>query len=141
MLHNRVLLIGLLVVMCMSAVTTANPINDAFNDINYAPDAGYYTGRWFGSGEDTFVSVQGLFGSILAPFEELLGSWTFVIIWGTLIMGIYLHTRESTLPFVVGILSGSILAYLMGESGIMIMYLTLGFAGAGILAKALLGKR
>lgn len=138
---RRVSLIGLLVVMCISTVTAANPINDAFNDINYAPDAGYYTGRWFGAGEDTFVSVQGLFGSILEPFVELLGSWTFVIIWGTLIMGIYLHTRESTLPFVVGILSGSLLAYLMGESGITIMYLTLGFAGAGILAKALLGKR
>jgi len=41
---RRVLLIGLLVVMCMSTVTAANPIIDAFNNISYSPDAGYYTG-------------------------------------------------------------------------------------------------
>lgn len=103
------------------------------------PEGGYYTGHWFTADED-LLDVGGLFGSILDPLVALLGSWVFVIIWSTFVMAFYLRTQDTTLPFVVGILSGGMMAYLLGEEGLIILMITMAFAGGGILAKTILGR-
>ncbi len=119
---------------------TVNPrpvIRDEYFD--WSPETGYYTGLWFDRNED-FINVEGLFGSLMIPFTTIIGSWFFIIIWGTLVMGLYLHTQDTTLPFVIGILLGSVISISAGADGITIMYLTMAFAGGGILAKLLLGR-
>ncbi len=106
----------------------------------WTPETGFYTGLWFDR-EDDFINVEGLFGSIAEPFTAIIGSWFFVVIWGTLVMGLYLHTQDTTLPFVIGILLGSVISVSAGADGITVMYLTMAFAGGGVLAKLLLGRQ
>lgn len=135
------LFIALMLLLSIIAGASAVDVSEVLQDIDYNPEAGYYTSYWFNADDEFFVSVTGLFHSVFLPVQNILGTWVFVVIWGTLIMGIYLHTQETTLPFVVGIITGSMIAWLLGESGVLVAYLTLGFAGAGILTKALLGRR
>jgi PKD repeat protein len=103
------------------------------------PETGYYTGYWFNR-EGSFIDVHGLFFSLLLPLTQIFGSWVFLIIWGTLCMGFYLYTQDTTMPFIVGVLGGSMMAFLMGEDALVVMLLTMAFAGGGILAKVLLGR-
>ncbi len=76
----------------------------------------------------------------MLPLTQIFGSWVFLIIWGTLCMGFYLYTQDTTMPFIVGVLGGSMMAFLMGEDALVVMLLTMAFAGGGILAKVLLGR-
>ena len=47
-------------------------------------------------------------------------------------MGIYLHSQDTTLPFVVGILLlGAVISLSAGADGATVMYLTMAFAGGG----------
>lgn len=123
-------LVLLVLVTCVSA----------YSGFNYSPETGYYTGNWFNR-ENDFINVEALFSTLLQPFTAIIGNWFFMIIWGTIIMGIYLHTQETTLPFVIGILLGAGLSLYMGVEAATIMYLTMAFAGGGILAKLLLGRQ
>lgn len=84
--------------------------------------------------------TYGLFFAIMLPLTQIFGSWVFLIIWGLLCMGLYLYTQDTTMPFIIGILGGSMMAFLMGEDGLVVMLLLLAFAGGGILAKVLLGR-
>ena len=131
------LLVGLLGV----PVGAFEPLEEERGEyFDWSPETGYYTGLWFDRNED-FINVEGLFSSTVAPFTAIIGSWFFIIIWGTLVMGLYLHTQDTTLPFVVGILLGSVVSVSAGADGITIMYLTMAFAGGGILTKVLLGRQ
>ena len=103
------------------------------------PETGYYTSYWF-SRDSGFIDVHGLFFSLMLPLTQIFGSWVFLIIWGTLCMGFYLYTQDTTMPFIVGVLGGSMMAFLMGEDALVVMLLTMAFAGGGILAKVLLGR-
>lgn len=103
------------------------------------PETGYYTSYWFNR-EGSFIDVHGLFFALMLPLTQIFGSWVFLIIWGTLCMGLYLYTQDTTMPFIVGILGGSMMAFLMGEDALVVMLLTMAFAGGGILAKVLLGR-
>jgi len=42
---------------------------------------------------------------------------------------------------VVGVLGGAMMAFLMGADAVVVVSLTMAFAGAGILTKVLLGRR
>jgi len=64
----------------------------------------------------------------------------FLIIWGAIAMAFYIYTQDSTMPFVVGVLSGAILQVLMSADAKIVMVLTMVFLGGGILAKVLLGR-
>ncbi len=103
------------------------------------PETGYYTSYWFNR-DSGFIDVHGLFFSLMLPLTQIFGSWVFLIIWGTLCMGFYLYTQDTTMPFIVGVLGGSMRAFLMGEDALVVMLLTMAFAGGGILAKVLLGR-
>jgi PKD repeat protein len=103
------------------------------------PETGYYTSYWFNR-EGSFIDVHGLFFALMLPLTQIFGSWVFLIIWGTLCMGLYLYTQDTTMPFIVGILGGAMMAFLMGEDALVVMLLTMAFAGGGILAKVLLGR-
>ncbi len=105
----------------------------------WSPETGYYTGYWFNR-DAGFINVEGLFSAILLPFTALIGQWFFMIVWGTLVMGMYLHSQDTTLPFVVGILLGAVISLSAGADGVTVMYLTMAFAGGGVLAKVLLGR-
>ena len=107
--------------------------------LQWSPDTGYYTGYWFNRDAD-FINVEGLFSAILLPFTALIGQWFFMILWGTLVMGMYLHSQDTTLPFVIGILLGAVISMSAGADGVTVMYLTMAFAGGGVLAKVLLGR-
>ena len=107
--------------------------------LQWSPETGYYTGYWFNR-DAGFINVEGLFSAILLPFTALIGQWFFMIVWGTLVMGIYLHSQDTTLPFVVGILLGAVISLSAGADGVTVMYLTMAFAGGGVLAKVLLGR-
>ncbi len=105
----------------------------------WSPETGVYTGDWFNRNSD-FINVEGLFSSILRPFTNLIGEWFFMIVWGTIVMGMYLHSQDTTLPFVIGILLGAVISLSAGADGVTVMYLTMAFAGGGVLAKVLLGR-
>lgn len=107
--------------------------------IDWSPETGYYTGLWFDRHHD-FIDVDGLFGSLMMPITLLIGSWAFMVVWGTICMGLYLYTQDTTLPFVVGILFGAVLSTVLGSDAITVMYITMAFAGAGVLAKVVLGR-
>ena len=118
-------------------VVPSKPVPDS--SFQWSLDTGYYTSMWFNR-ENDFINVEGLFSSILLPFTALIGSWFFMIIWGTIVMGIYLHSQDTTLPFVIGILLGAVISLSAGADGVTVMYLTMAFAGGGVLAKVLLGR-
>ena len=103
------------------------------------PETGYYTSYWFNR-DGGFIDVHGLFFSLMLPLTALIGQWFFLIIWGTLVMGMYLHSQDTTLPFVIGILLGAVISLSAGADGVTVMYLTMAFAGGGVLAKVLLGR-
>ena len=118
-------------------VVPSKPVPDS--SFQWSLDTGYYTSMWFNR-ENDFINVEGLFSSILLPFTALIGSWFFMIVWGTIVMGMYLHTQDTTLPFVIGILLGAVISISAGAEGATVMYLTMAFAGGGVLAKLLLGR-
>lgn len=120
-------------------VSSLPPLVDFPVAPQWDPETGFYTGYWF-SRDNDFIDIHGLFHSLLLPLTMIFGSWTFLIIWGTFCMGLYLYTQDTTLPFVVGVLTGSMMAFLMGEDAIVVMLLTMAFCGGGILAKVLLGR-
>jgi len=126
---RRVLIILLLLTSLVGGVVA----------FEWLPETGVYTGDWFNRDSD-FINVEGLFSSILRPFTNLIGEWFFMIVWGTLVMGIYLHSQDTTLPFVIGILLGAVISLSVGADGVTVMYLTMAFAGGGVLAKVLLGR-
>ena len=119
---------------------TPIPTTPTATNISWSPETGYYTSQWFNRGAD-FINVEGLFASLLLPFTALIGQWFFMIVWGTIVMGIYLHTQDTTLPFVIGILLGAVMSLSAGADSTVIMYITMAFAGGGVLAKLLLGRR
>ena len=108
--------------------------------IRWDPEHGYYTRWWFIPSETGFINVYGFFYSLTLPVTALIGDLFFFIIWATICMGLYLYTQGTELPFVVGVLSGALMAGLMGEDALLVMTLTMVFAGGGILTKALLGR-
>ena len=126
---RRVMMIALLLTCLVSGAVA----------FEWLPETGVYTGDWFNRNSD-FINVEGLFSSILRPFTNLIGEWFFMIVWGTIVMGIYLHSQDTTLPFVIGILLGAVISLSAGADGVTVMYLTMAFAGGGVLAKVLLGR-
>ncbi|NLZ31394.1 MAG: PKD domain-containing protein [Methanomicrobiales archaeon] len=118
---------------------TPIPTTPISTNTSWSPETGYYTSQWFNRGAD-FINVEGLFASLLLPFTALIGQWFFMIVWGTIVMGIYLHSQDTTLPFVIGILLGAVISLSAGADGVTVMYLTMAFAGGGVLAKVLLGR-
>ncbi|MFA5407574.1 MAG: hypothetical protein WC343_02260 [Bacilli bacterium] len=106
---------------------------------SWDPETGYYTGYWF-SRDNDFIDVHGLFYSLMLPLTGVFGGWVYLMMWGTFCMALYLWTQDTTLPFVVGVLTGSMVAFLMGEDVAVVMLMTMAFAGWGILAKVLLGR-
>ena len=132
MMASRLLILLALLVLCVvpaSANTTWT----------WDPETGYYTGYWF-SRDNDFIDVHGLFYSLMLPLTGVFGGWVYLMMWGTFCMALYLWTQDTTLPFVVGVLTGSMVAFLMGEDVAIVMLLTMAFAGGGILAKVLLGR-
>jgi hypothetical protein len=128
---NRLLII---LALCLLAAPVA-----AVDTFSWSPETGYYTGYWFDTDKD-FIDVNGLFYSLMLPLTQTFGAWTFFIIWASFCMAFYLYTQDTTMPFVIGIISGAMMAFLMGEDAVPIMLLTMAFAGGGILAKILLGR-
>lgn len=128
---NRLLII---LTLCLLAAPVA-----AADTFSWSPETGYYTGYWFDTDKD-FINVNGLFYSLMLPLTQIFGAWTFFIIWASFCMAFYLYTQDTTMPFVIGIISGAMMSFLMGEDAIPIMLLTMAFAGGGVLAKVLLGR-
>lgn len=129
----RVLPILILLLLCVVPVT-ANSTTWSWD-----PETGYYTGYWF-SRDNDFIDVHGLFYSLMLPLTGVFGGWVYLMMWGSFCMALYLWTQDTTLPFVVGVLTGSMVAFLMGEDVAIVMLLTMAFAGGGILTKVLLGR-
>jgi len=128
---NRLLII---LALCLLATPVA-----AADTFSWSPETGYYTGYWFDTDKD-FIDVNGLFYSLMLPLTQTFGAWTFFIIWASFCMAFYLYTQDTTMPFVIGIIAGAMMSFLMGEDAVPIMLLTMAFAGGGILAKILLGR-
>jgi len=131
---RKQLLFLLLLALCAVPVTAAG--GETFD---WDPETGYYTGYWF-SRDNDFIDVHGLFYSLMLPLTAIFGSWLWVVMWGSFCMALYLYTQDSTLPFVIGVLTGSMMAFLMGEDGVVVLLLTMAFCGGGILTKVLLGR-
>jgi len=131
---RKQLLFLLLLALCAVPVTAAG--GETFD---WDPETGYYTGYWF-SRDNEFIDVHGLFYSLMLPLTAVFGGWTFFIMWASFCMAFYLYTQDSTMPFVVGVLGGAMMAFLMGEDAAVVMLLTMAFAGGGVLAKVLLGR-
>ena len=115
------------------------PPSPGSSTLSWDPAHGYYT-RWWFQPENDFINPYGLFHSLLLPLTATLGSYVFLIIWGAIAMAFYIYTQDSTMPFVVGVLSGAILQVLMSADAKIVMVLTMVFLGGGILAKVLLGR-
>jgi hypothetical protein len=137
--------------LILSPVAAVDPISNLTpggNLTNYtavgfqwSPETGYYTRWWFNTSVD-FFDVYGLFYSMWLPVAtQISWGWLFFLIWGTMTTGFYLWAQESTLPFVIAVLGGSALSYAMGADQIFLMVLVVVFLGAGILTKAVLGRR
>lgn len=135
---SRRLLLGLLI-LCLCVMPVAANTTTPVLNFSWDPETGYYTGYWFNR-DYNFIDIHGLFYSLMLPLTAVFGTWVYLVIWGTLCMGLYLYTQDTTLPFVVGILAGAMLSLWMGEEGTTVMLLTMAFAGGGILAKVLLGR-
>jgi hypothetical protein len=131
---RKQLLFLLLLALCAVPVTAAG--GETFD---WDPETGYYTGYWF-SRDNEFIDVHGLFYSLMLPLTAVFGGWIFFIMWASFCMAFYLYTQDSTMPFVVGVLGGAMMAFLMGEDAAVVMLLTMAFAGGGVLAKVLLGR-
>ncbi len=131
---RKQLLFLLLLALCAVPATAAG--GETFD---WDPETGYYTGYWF-SRDNEFIDVHGLFYSLMLPLTAVFGGWTFFIMWASFCMAFYLYTQDSTMPFVVGVLGGAMMAFLMGEDAAVVMLLTMAFAGGGVLAKVLLGR-
>jgi hypothetical protein len=127
----------LLLPLCLLLCLCATPA--AAESFSWDPETGYYTGYWF-SRDNEFIDVHGLFYSLMLPLTAVFGGWAFFIMWASFCMAFYLYTQDSTMPFVVGVLGGAMMAFLMGEDAAVVMLLTMAFAGGGILAKVLLGR-
>lgn len=125
----------------MANNTITVPWQDADWSFSYHPETGYYTSYWLDLSAD-FIDVHGLIHSLLMPLTQVLGAYTYLIFWCTFVTGLYLYTQESTMPFVAGVLAGSIMSIVLADNPeiIMIMMITMAFAGGGVLAKALLGR-
>ena len=108
-------------------------------DFVWNPEHGLYTRWWFDLDAD-FINPYGFFYSLFLPLLGFFGTWTYFIMWATFCAGFYIYTQDSTMPFVVGLITGAILSVLMGEDALVIMMLVIGFLGAGILTKAVLGR-
>lgn len=108
-------------------------------NITWDPSTGYYTHWWMDWSND-FIDVLGLFWSLTLPFTAQIGHWFYFILWGVFVAGLYLWTQDITMPFVVGVLSGAMMASLMGEEALLAMTLVMVFSGAGVLTKVLLGR-
>ncbi len=114
---------------------------DADWSFAWDPETGYYTSYWLDLSAD-FIDIHGLIHSLLLPLTQVMGAYTYLIFWCTFITGLYLYTQETTMPFVAGVLTGALLAaaFVDNPEIVMIMTITMAFAGGGILAKALLGR-
>lgn len=115
------------------------PPSPGSSTLSWDPAHGYYTRWWFDPSSD-FINPYGFFYSLLLPLTATLGSYVFLIIWGAIAMAFYIYTQDSTMPFVVGVLSGAILQALMSADAKIVMVLTMVFLGGGILTKVLLGR-
>lgn len=115
------------------------PNSSGSSTISWDPAHGYYTRWWFDPSSD-FINPYGFFHSLLLPLTAVLGSYVFLILWGAIAMAFYIYTQDSTMPFVVGVLSGAILQVLMSADAKIVMVLTMVFLGGGILTKVLLGR-
>ena len=107
---------------------------------NWNPETGYFTRYWFNTSR-TFLDPYGLFYGTLLPIATTFSwGWMFFIMWGAVVTGFYLETQNSTMPFVIAVLGGSVMSYLMGAEQIIIMVFVVVFLGGGILTKTLLGR-
>ena len=108
--------------------------------INYNPETGVYTKYWFDptGPPNPYYMIY----SFLLPFTVLLGPSVYFLFWAAPVVAIYIYTQDITMPWVVGVLTGVLLSgALQGlPEGLLMMILTMGFAGGGILAKVMWGK-
>ena len=118
-----------------------NLTNFSARSFEWGPETGLYTRWWFNTSKDLFDPF-GFFYSLFLPIADMTGwGWMFFIMWGGIVTAYYLYSEESTLPFVIGILSGGVLSYAMGAEQIFAMTIVMVFLGGGVLAKLLLGRQ
>lgn len=115
----------------------------AFNATNFQwnPETGLYTRWWFNTSR-VFFDPFGFFYGTFLPLAGLMGGWGWLgfTIWGAISTAFYLETQNSTMPFVIMVISGSVLSYIMGTEQILLLILVVAFTGGGILAKVILGR-
>ena len=108
--------------------------------ISYNPETGTYTQYWFDPTAPP--SLWAMIFSFLLPYTNIFGPSVYFVLWAAPIVALWLYTQDITMPWVVGTLTGTLLANAMATmpEGLYMMILVIGFAGGGILAKALLGR-
>jgi len=107
---------------------------------HWNPETGYYTRWWFNTSRTFFDPYGFFYGTLLPIATTFTWGWMFFIMWGAIVTGFYLETQETTMPFVIAVLGGAVMSYLMGSDQIIIMIFVVVFLGAGILTKTLLGR-
>lgn len=115
---------------------TSVPVNLT---LNWSPENGLYT-RWWFDPESDFIDVYGFFYGIFLPITSIIGNLFYFVIWSVIVMGLYLYTQGTEIPFVVGVLSGALMSTAMGGDALMVITLTMAFCAGGILTKVLLGR-
>jgi len=107
-------------------------IEEAVN--NYDPPTGGFTRYWLSDLTEGFP-VYGFVFSIVAPFVDIFGYWFFVILWFVYLGGAYLRTGSTTLPLVVGLITGSVWGAIMPAESHLIAYVLLAISAVGLLMK------
>lgn len=124
-------------------ITTPPPENTTLPwQFRYDPMTGIYTRIWFDPGA-ALPDVDLIWTATLLPIISLLGSLFFVWIWLLIVAGSWLYTQDTTSAYVVGLISGTAMsttASLIGADGAVLMVIVVGFAGAGVLARVIVGK-
>lgn len=116
-----------------------NLTNFTAHSIQWSIETGFYT-RWWANFSRPFPDPFGFFYSLYLPVAlKLSWGWMAFTMWGAMVTVFYLQTMDTTMPFVIAILAGGVLSYVMNTEQVIILVLAVCFLGAGPLIKFLLG--
>lgn len=83
-----------------------------------------------------YLSNGDLFGFVMASYTDILGAWTYVIIFGIFIIMIYLKTQGFEMPFIIAFIIAGALGPVLPVSIGAYYGLLLALASAVILVRA-----
>lgn len=125
----------LFLAILMTVLTGAAAADPLVMDIpGWSPETGIYTSFWFDYQTGEFMPY-GFLQSLTVPFQDVMGYWFFLLIWGTYIFGVWNRERGIELMLVVMLLTGGIWGVLLPPESYLYLYLFMAMGIAGILWK------